>query len=641
MMGALQPNHRRRLEVLPTFLQRRASLYARFGETRLALKDYRESLSLNADDTSTRIAYLWLMVDQQNANQLRAELAQLGSGTRRDPAYAEVMAAAWQMLNEPRLALAFMQPLARAHANDFLWLMNYADVLERSGSEAPALRVRRHAWQLAQRATARPADRDQARQALMVQVRLTASYADGEQKSRLWRALGSMLSAPGEEPALKRQAQELVGAWLLTEGRFDTPQRWLWQQHAARMAVPAYQELAALVAQNNLPELARMLEQADRKTDSGSGNSTNNAISVQDRQGALRLLGRRDEAVTLGMEQALRSPQGLTDDAQQALRDDLLATASRASVQASARQAGVLTRLATTFDASVALSPRLKLTVELNEGRYRSTDTTQIAQTPGRDKELRAGIETHTPWGELKAQALVRSALATVSGLYLQLSTRLNSRSVLQLEVARAERSDESSAMSVAGVRDRAAASLSLRASEHIDAQVSLGKNHFRTQTGAALGSSVDAALAGNWTFRRDYPDIRLQTQLRRSVVRADGQPDAATALLQPGGGVPRVGLFLGPSSTALSATLGVGLAQTDPALYSRAWRPWAEVGFETRQSSLGRQTQGLLRLGTKGSVMGRDQLSVNLDIRPGMGGLSGNEGTRELQLHYEIFFDR
>jgi hypothetical protein len=39
--------------------------------------------------------------------------------------------------------------------------------------------------------------------------------------------------------------------------------------------------------------------------------------------------------------------------------------------------------------------------------------------------------------------------------------------------------------------------------------------------------------------------------------------------------------------------------------------------------------------------VAGRDQLSVNLDVRPGTGGLSGADGTRELRIQYETFFNR
>ena len=668
LLAALLPQHRQKLEASPDFLARRASLFVRLGDVALARGDYQQALALRPEHAPTRVSYWWLLVDLQDKTALRGELARRGRAARGDVAnkeiYGEVLAAAWQLLDEPQLALAALQPAARRRVNDFLWLMNYADVLDRTQRQSQALRVRRHAWLVVQRAAARPADAEQARQALMVQLRLAADFAGGDKKARLWRDLGLLVSqskGAAQDPAQdaaqhvaqQRQAQELVGAWLLSEGQFDAARRWLWQLHAARMAAPAYQELAVALSQNDLQTLVSLLDRADggvtgplKASESGSANgppsdTASQRLSAQDRLAALRQLRLRGEAATLGFELAQRRPEGDSDEAQQALQDDLLANASRVSVQERTRNAGVLTRQEIRANAAIVASPQLKFTLDMSIARDRSNNTAQIAATPGHDRELRAGLEARTAWGEFKVQWGVRDALARVPSLLLQFTTRLGSHSALQLEAAKGDRSEESSAMSVAGNRDRAAASLNLRGGERLDGQASLATSRFHTQTGAALGSSVDAALTGNWTLRRDYPDVRLQGQLRRSVVRADGQPDAATALLQPGGSTPDVGLFLGPSSTAASISLGVGLAQADPAIYSRAWRPWGEIGFETRQTQGVRQTQGLLRFGAKGSVAGRDQLSVNLDVRPGSGGLSGAQGTRELRLQYEIFYDR
>ena len=639
LLGALLPAHRQALEKSPAFLERRAGLYARLGSTidlSLARQDYLLSLGLRPDHAPTRTAYWWLLVDQQDSRGLRRELSQVDRNVLKNPTYADVLSAAWQLLDEPRRALALMQPLARNRSKDFLWLMTYADVLDRSGYAPAALRTRRHAWLLLGSQTAhnaaKPLDAERARQALLAQLRLASDFAGGEEKVRLWRALGR-LAARTTDPIEKRQADEMVAAWLLSEGRFDTAQRWLWQQQAARVATPAYQAMAVALSQNDLQAMARLLDEAEV--------STTRTLSPQDRIAALRQLKRRDEAATLGMEAALRSPEGPVDDLQQALQEDLLATTNRASLQAITRQAGVLSRHETLASAVLRVAPDFKLTAEFGSGAYRSRDTRVLAATPAHDREAKLGFEAATPWGAIAAHALVRSALTNVNGLYLSSSHKLSERAALQLTLARHERSDESSAMSAVGMRDRAAAALSLRANDALDGQLSLGTSTFRTQTGATLGKSLDTSLSGNWNLRRDYPDVRLQTQWRRSVVRADGQPDAATALLQPGGGIPGVGVFLGPSSTSFSASVGVGLAQSDPNVYSRAWRPWGEVGVETRLASGGRQTQGLLRLGMKGALAGHDQLSVNFDVRPGSGGLSGADGSRELRLKYEVFLDR
>ncbi len=636
LMQTLRASHRKTLEASPAFLERRAGLYVRLGNMALAKRDYALALLIKPDNPPLRAAYWWLLVDQRETALLRSEIGRVNAVQRRSAVYNEVLTAAWQLLGEPRQALALMQRETKTRSNDFLWLMNYADVLDTADRQTAALRVRRHAWLLAQRASTRPADQEQAKNALLTQLRLAAEFAGGPDKARLWRELGGLLktSQASDQPAQKQQAQELVGAWLLSEGRFDAAQRWLWQQHAARLAVPAYQELAVALAQNDKTALARLLDKAD--------GQQANTLSPQDRLSALRALGRQDESASLGMEQALRRAEGLDDEAQRALQEDLLATASRAGVQSRTRQDAVLTRQEIKTSAQLVLNPKLKLTFDLTNSSNRTRDTNVIAATPARDREARAGIDAITPWGDLKAQVLMRDALARVNGLYLQLTTRLNSQASLRMEAARNERSEESSAMALAGVRDRLGVTLNLRVSDRFDGQVYVGSNRFRTQTGAALGNSLDTFVTGNLYLRRDYPDIRVQSQLRRSVMRATGQPDAPTALLFPGGTVPGVDFFLGPSSTAWSNSIGFGLAQADPlSSYSRAWRPWGEIGFETRQTLGERQTQSLLRLGIKGSVRGRDQLNLNLDVRPGTGGLSGAQGTRELRLQYDIYFDR
>ena len=638
LLAALQPAHRKALEASPIFLSQRAGLYARMASSSnllLARHDYQRSLALRPDNAPTRSAYWWLLLDVKDSRVLRRELSQADRSLLKNPSYADVLSAAWQQLDEPRRALALMQPLARTRSQDFLWLMSYADVLDRSGYAPAALRTRRHAWLLVDQQTtsiAKPLETERARQALLTQLRLASEFAGGEEKARLWRALGQ-LTTRTTDPIEKRQADELVAAWLLSEGRFDTAQRWLWQQQAVRVVTPAYQAMAVAMSQNDLQTMARLLDEADV--------SASRTLSPQDRITALRQLGRLGDATTLSMESALLSPEGPADELQQALQEGLLATTSRASFQSIARQAGTLSRRETLASAALSVAPTLKLTAELSSGAYRSRDTRVLAATPAQDREAKLGFEALTPWGTLTAQALTRNALTTVNGLYLQFTHPLPERSTLQLTLARHERSDESSAMSAAGMRDRAAASLNLRAGNGWDGQLSLGVSAFHTQTGAALGRSLDTALSSNWSLRRDYPDVRFQTQWRRSVVRADGQPDAATALLQPGGGTPDVGLFLGPSASTLSASIGVGLAQSDPNVYSRAWRPWGEAGLETRFAVKGRQTQGLLRLGVKGAVAGHDQLSVNFDVRPGTGGLSSADGSRELRLKYELFFDR
>jgi hypothetical protein len=67
-------------------------------------------------------------------------------------------------------------------------------------------------------------------------------------------------------------------------------------------------------------------------------------VDPQDRLTALRLLQRREEAASQGALQAQRRAEGPNDEAQELLQQDLLAMASRASVQQRSRRAGVISR---------------------------------------------------------------------------------------------------------------------------------------------------------------------------------------------------------------------------------------------------------------------------------------------------------
>ena len=522
--------------------------------------------------------------------------------------------------------------------------MNYADLLERAGRVEAALAMRQHAWVLAQRAAASARNTAAARSALFAQLRMAAQFAGGEQKARLWRALGESMRAPNDPQATaamsaerRRQERDLVGAWLLSQGRFDAAQRWLWEQQAARQAVPAYQKMALAIESGDKDALADALELAAGKV---SGE-----IDPRDRLTALRQLGRTAEAATEGSLQAMAAPEGVPEELDLLLRQDLLTQASRAQAVVTQRRTGALERRTWQAQGSLVLVPSTCLQIDALNSSNRTLNTTRLAAVPAHDRELAVSLGTVARWGEAQLGVFVREALATVVGARLRLTQRLSEKSSLQLELAHNERAEESTALALAGMRDRAAVRLNLRASERVDGELSLSAQRYRTQHGSRLGTGADASATVNWYLRRDDPDLRLQFQLRRNVTRADGTLDAASAALVPAFAAPDASFYLPAGGTAIAATLGWGLNRTDPLFYGHTMRPWAEVGLETRRGQGVTQTQPLLRAGIKGGVWGRDQLSLQFEVRPGRGigggAAAGSESTREIRAQYDLFFDR
>lgn len=629
LLAALRPEHRARLEQQGDFLARRAGIYAATGDKTLAAADYRASLA-RREDTSTRISYWWLLIDTADIRRLRSEVATAGAAVRQTPAFFEVLGASFQLFGEPRNALAFYRRQAMSKSEDYLWLVNYADVLEQAGEAALALRLKRHAFGLLSRQLAGMSDlrKKEAAQALIVRVRLSEAFSSGPEKERLQRLLGAVLRDDRLSPELRRQADDLVVSWAVGGDRLEFARRWLWQKHALRTTGERdYGDLALALAESDVQALDRLMERSARK------------FAHIDQLSAWRQLGRTAQAATLGTELAQKDPEApRNEELQQALEDDLLKLASRVRTSAVSRKLDGVTQSGLRVQAEVALTPRLRLITELTSLNNRSNDAAVLAAVPGRDRELRLGARWLIPGGEVTATLTQRSAFDQVSGVLLQITRQLSQRLSLQAEVGRAQRTDDSSALSVAGVQDRAAVALNYTLSRDLTLGAQGAFARYRSQSGVYLGQSRTVGVNAYWYLRREDPEWVVRAGLRRNLTRADGQPEPGADFLAPGGTAnPR--FFVAPGATALDLSLGYGLnrSQDNPYAYSRGWRPYGEIGIERRQGGGVSQTASLLRLGARGTVAGRDQLSVGVEVRPTASGKT----TREIRLQYEWIGDR
>ena len=658
-LATLSPAHLARALADPAVLTRRANIYASLGNKTAAAKDYRASLALRSD-TATRASYWWLLIDAQDATALRAELAAAGAAARSDTALQEVQGAAWQVLGEPRRALAFYakQTKQQPKSDDYLWLTNYADVLEQSGEAALALRVRRHAFGLLTAAIARfdSLGKKQAAQTLLARVRLSESFSSGDEKTRLAKLLGQAASGAALDADLRRQADDLIVSWALgtdngsgpNGARTELAQRWLWQQQARKVGSQDYAELALALARGDVQALDRLMERSAK------------SFQPVDQLAAVRALvpsqpQRLAQAATLGVELAQRAPESPKDDAQQeALEADLRQSASRVRITSVGKQLQTLRVQGVLAQADVAITPRLRFVTQLQQLRHSTQDTSVLAAVPRSDRELAVGFRLRTDGlgggtsnGELTGQLTQRQALATVTGLVLQFTQQLTPRLNLQASTAINQRSDDSAALSVAGMQDKLAVSLSYTLAKDIALNLETSHSRYRTQGGSVLGASKQLGANATYTLRRDYPDWTAKVGWRRNATRADGQADAASAILLPSNTIPNASFFVAPSSTSMDISIGWGLSQSlSPSLgnagaASRAWRPFGELGLERSASGGNNQTSGLLRLGARGSVAGRDQLAIGLELRPSPAGLAGGKTSRELRVQYEWTGDK
>ncbi|MES1162706.1 MAG: hypothetical protein ABUL50_06555, partial [Rhizobacter sp.] len=199
---------------------------------------------------------------------------------------------------------------------------------------------------------------------------------------------------------------------------------------------------------------------------------------------------------------------------------------------------------------------------------------------------------------------------------------------------ARNDRTLDSSALAVAGMRDE----LSLRAlytlshTEYLTGQ--LWSARYRSQNGIALGSASGYDAEAGHRVRIEYPDVTLRIGAAQLRSRTEGTGDDATAVLNPAGTNPGPSFFVpGPSRRH---GIGISVGESARENWTRAFRPYAGADL-TRNSISGDGYN--LRFGLRGSVFGQDQL--HFYWMRALGGGASNDSILEYGIRYEYFFDR
>jgi hypothetical protein len=653
----LDAQHLARLENDPLFLARRAGLYAQVGEIRQALADYRASLARQRQ-ADVETSYWWLLIDRGERQLLRDEVLPRLGAVRLLPQYQEVLGASFIALEEPRRAAEFYHRQARERSKDYLWLVNYADVLDQVGKNQLAARVRQHAWGLVrtQLRGMKAPDQERAMEALLVRMRLSEPLASGSEKERLSRFLAQAWRKGQLNAQQARQYEDLVVSWALAGERHELARQWLLRQRVLKAAGPAPQlataqaaptpttgdaqlprpdsqgELAFALATRDKPTLQELLRAAD------AGRFR---MHSYDRLQAYRILGRTEDAVTLAVQLAQRAGEGgLHESEQEAMEADLLKLASRASGTWETRNmGGVLSQRGLDARASVALGDGWRLLARRSDQALQTLNPAVLAAVPARNRSHAVGVSHEQGATQWQAQLTQQSALATLSGLLLRLSHALDPRRNVIVELGLRQSTDESAALAAAGVADR----LSLQWTQQLSKELSLDARwavkRYATQNRVPLGSGQDYAANLTWQIHGQRPQWQARLGVRRSMQNIGTQTDPLATFMNPAGVAPGGSFFLAPGSSALSLSLGYNLpeAMDVPGAYSRALRPWAEVGVEQSRSAGVSGSTGVLRAGVRGSVLGRDQLVLGLDIRPQRSGGS----TRAAQVQYEWIGDR
>jgi hypothetical protein len=608
----------------PGFLLLRADYYAATGSPQLALADYREALRIDPENRQARMGLVYFLIDRRQLDALRRELSAVTALARDDVDLQGVLGAAWLTLGDPQRALPYLAAVVKRNPDDYLWLLNYADALERNLQPQMAWRVRRHAWmrirQELRKTERAPID------LLRAQARLAAEFMPGDEGLAAIRNLlredgpADTLSPDAHRRGLEAATRELILAWTISTEQHLAAKAWLWKQYGRNLAQPAWAEVNVALAENDVETLQRALE------------AYPDQIPPYDRHEAARRTQQYRRAQEIAFTELERLPHD--DEVHLRLTHSVLDMASHAEAGYTNFRRGTVSGNEWTGEVAVWMTPRLRLSFDVSYVDQHLLNRSALATVPGTDRTYGVTALWRHAVGETRFSVFHRSALADVTGFRLLHQRPLGARLGGRMGLAYNERTLETSALAAGGVRDQIFLDLQYTLSKREYLLGQLYANRYYTQDERTkIGSAYGLTWEAGHRFRTEYPDWHVRAAGSVNHFSLSGSGDAATAALNPDGTIPGASFFLPGSFSVFGLYTGFGTYYRTN--YTRAIRPFLDLGV-LHNTVTGNGYSALA--GLSGSVVGGDRLTVY--IASGRGGTGINESTREIGVRYMYLFD-
>ena len=624
LFAGIPPDMEKQLAGNPGFLLIRADYRAATGSPQLALADYREALRLDPNNRFARMGLMYFLIERRDLAALRRELPAAVKLAETDPDFQGVVGSTYLTLDEPQRALPYFAAAVKRNPDDYLWLLNYADVLDRNLQPDLAWRVRRHAWikirQEVQKKERPPLE------LLQAQARVATQFYPGDEGLALIRHLlredgtaGTISDDPLRKP-LDAGTRELVLAWLVSTEQHIGAKAWLWTQYARGLSAPKWAQVSVALALSDLDALQRALEEfAD-------------AIPRYDRHEAAR----RTQQYRLAQDIAFTELEKYPYDDEMHLRlvQSTFDMVSHSQAGYTSFTRGPVRGHDLTGEVAVWLSPRLRLSLDVSDITQGLTSTTGIAYIPGKDRLYGVTALWRHSVGETRFGIFHRDALAETTGFTLVHQHPLGPRLGGRVGIGYNERTLETAALAAGGVRDRAFVDLQYTLSKREYVLGQLFANRYYTQEERThIGGSYGLNWEAGHRFRTEYPDFHVRAAGSINHFSLSGTGDASTAVLTPDGSVPGASFFLPGSFSVYGLYTGFGTYYQTA--YTRAFRPFVDVGIN-RNTVTGGGYAALI--GISGSVAGADKLTLYAST--GRGGSGVDERSREVGLKYMYLFD-
>lgn len=624
-------------------LERDAAVHAARAQVWLALKrpnaalgDLQQAVRLDPASRDYRVALMWLLLDLQRLDELRQQVRAAARMLLSSTEGQDLLAVAYQALNDLPRALALSARLYPRKRGDALWLINYGDLLTRANDGMRARAAYDRAWTLLQQAArtggAAGGGNAPSFEQLLAALRLAKEPHDrvsASQQQRLIAALREKLRCTGQPVSCterlpeqaRAQLDAAIATWLVRLDTKDAARAWLAKAvltQADRQSI----ELQIALAENDR-------QRVDELIDAGALR----ALTPIDRVEAFRVAGRNMDARAQAAEVLEETAdRGQNSDAIEALmRDETqrrIDIAHQTGLRVEHRLNDVVRREGPVLSQSVTLTPQLKLTLDLGRWRLQSTNAQALTGLPAQAQEARVALQYAGEGLRAKLSVGRNEAVGATNPLSLEIQGKLPWGIQGDFQWHRNEVTEDSAALLVAGKADRVHAGVSKTVGRWW-VQGGLDTLRYSTRLGAQLGNAQQADVqAGVW-LRQGEPDIGLRASVTSRRSQANGVPEAAYARLDIDGNRPDARFFVPAGDDFVGVGLTINQLAADR--YSRHWLPFLDAGW-----TQSRRQGGALEwtLGVQGPVVGADRLSLVYQRRRDAAGQS-----RQWNIQYRIWY--
>jgi polysaccharide biosynthesis protein PelB len=525
-------------------------------------------------------------------------------------------AAGYMALGEPRRALPHYLALLKREPDNYLWLLNYADALEQSGSPELAQRVRHHAWlnvrpKLAKLAANSPASRAE----LLKHARSLLREAPGDAS---YAAIAKLISEDGLGDSERAIVNELALAWAFSNESYDTARAWLWNRYAQAMRAPYYAQVALALEAGERDKLQDLLTHHER--DLGS----------YDKIEAAKTLGNAEQARGYVFGALSRSPSD--DNLHTQLVDTAMPLAKNLAPAIELTKQGAVS----TQDYSLGFSMPTPLNTRASviglTRRQSSHDANVIKDLPAGEEQLELQLEANHDRGQSTVRIGRRNAIGDMTLLAVSRRFDLAQGFSLTPRLGRNQAAEESLGLKLGGAKDVVGWSWVYNFSKREYLYGDATYNRYHSQQRRYLGQGQQIYLEAGHRFRTEYPDFTVRVGSLLQRYRHDGELDSSLSALLPANAAPSVDFFVPRSSNQLSLGAGVGESARDN--YARAPRPFASA-YVSHNSVAGAGYNAML--GLSGSVLGGDRLQLYLSFGQDLNGAKDQVKTLGLSYRYNF----